>query len=122
MLLRYFLYDFDIVLLAPVITGIKFVSTFHTRCISVVKSLFQNTLGSLFIIFIIIIIIIIINIINIINFLLKVFSVPKNFYQKPLLLLLLLLFNLIIFVLLCVCARVRVCVYCLFMLYFVLAL
>ena len=40
MLLTYFLNDFEIVPVAPVITGITFVFTFHMRCISIVMSLF----------------------------------------------------------------------------------
>ena len=40
MLLTYFLNDFEIVLVAPIITGITFVFTFHTRCISTVRSLY----------------------------------------------------------------------------------
>jgi len=39
MLLTYFLNDFEIVPVAPIITGITFVFTFHLRCISVVRSL-----------------------------------------------------------------------------------
>jgi hypothetical protein len=37
MLLTYFLYDSEIVPVAPIITGIAFVFTFHTRCISIVR-------------------------------------------------------------------------------------
>ena len=40
MLLTYFLNDFEIVPVAPVITGINFVFTFHMRCISIVRSLY----------------------------------------------------------------------------------
>ena len=40
MLLRYFLNDFDIVPVAPIITDITFVFTFHMRCISIAKSLY----------------------------------------------------------------------------------
>ena len=36
MLLRYCLSDFEIVPVAPVITGITFAFTFHIRCVSVV--------------------------------------------------------------------------------------
>ena len=39
MLLTYFLNDFEIVPVASIITGITFVSTFHMRCISIVRSL-----------------------------------------------------------------------------------
>ena len=49
MLLTYFLNVFEIVPVAPIITGITFVFTFHMHCISIVR----------FIIIIIIIIIII---------------------------------------------------------------
>ena len=38
MLLTYFLNDFEIVPVAPIITGITFVFTFHMRCISIVRS------------------------------------------------------------------------------------
>ena len=38
-LLTCFLNDFEIVPVAPIITGIAFVFTFHMRCISTVKSL-----------------------------------------------------------------------------------
>jgi hypothetical protein len=40
MLLTYFLNDFEMVPVAPVITGITFVLTFHMRCISIVRSLY----------------------------------------------------------------------------------
>ena len=40
MLLTYFLNDFEIVPVAPNITGITFVFTFHMRCISIVRSLY----------------------------------------------------------------------------------
>ena len=36
MLLTYFLNDFEIVPVAPIITGITFVFTFHMRCISII--------------------------------------------------------------------------------------
>ena len=39
MLLAYFLNDFEIVPVAPIITGITFVFTFHMRCVSIVRSL-----------------------------------------------------------------------------------
>ena len=38
MLLTYFLNDSEIVSVAPIITGITFVFTFHMRCISIVRS------------------------------------------------------------------------------------
>jgi len=53
MLLMYFLNDFEMVPVAPVINGITFVFTFHMRCICIVTTLY--------IIIIIIIIIIMIN-------------------------------------------------------------
>ena len=40
MLLTYFLNDFEIVPVAPIITGITFVFTFHMCCISVVRSVY----------------------------------------------------------------------------------
>jgi hypothetical protein len=39
-LLTYFLNNFEMVPLAPIITGITLVFTFHTRCISIVRSLY----------------------------------------------------------------------------------
>ena len=35
-LIMYFLHDFEIVPVAPIITGITFVFTFHMRCISII--------------------------------------------------------------------------------------
>jgi hypothetical protein len=43
MLLTYFLNDFEIVPLAPIITGITLVFTFHMRCISIVRTLYTTT-------------------------------------------------------------------------------
>ena len=40
MLLTYFLIDFEMVPVAPIITGITFVFTFHMRSISIVRSLY----------------------------------------------------------------------------------
>jgi len=40
MLLTYFLNDFEILPVAPVITGITFVFTFHMRCVSIGSSLY----------------------------------------------------------------------------------
>jgi hypothetical protein len=40
MLLMYFLNDFEMVPLAPIVTGITLVFNFHMRCISIVKSLY----------------------------------------------------------------------------------
>jgi len=37
MLLMYFLNDFEIVPVVPIITGITLVFTFHMRCISIVR-------------------------------------------------------------------------------------
>jgi hypothetical protein len=46
MVLTYFLNDFEIVPVAPIITGITLVITFHICCISIVRSLyFQNLLS-----------------------------------------------------------------------------
>ena len=50
MLLTYFLNDFEIVPVAPVITGITFVFTFHMRCISIVRSLYFKILSASFLI------------------------------------------------------------------------
>jgi hypothetical protein len=36
MLLTYFLNDFEIVPVSPIITGITFVLTFHKRCVSII--------------------------------------------------------------------------------------
>ena len=46
MLLTYFLNDFQGVPVAPIITGITFVFTFHMRCISIVRSLLLLLLSS----------------------------------------------------------------------------
>jgi len=56
MLLTYFLNDFEIVPVAPVITGITFVFTFHMRYISIVRSLYIRIFSAIIIIIIIIII------------------------------------------------------------------
>ena len=37
MLFTYFLNDFEMVQVAPIITGITFIFTFHMRCISIVR-------------------------------------------------------------------------------------
>ena len=50
MLLTYFPNDFEIVPVAPIITGITFVFTFHLRCISVVSSLYFRIISAFFII------------------------------------------------------------------------
>jgi len=67
MLLAYFLNDFEMVPVAPIITGITFVFTFYMRCISIVRSLYFKIFSASFLITflfleIIIIIIIIISI------------------------------------------------------------
>jgi hypothetical protein len=59
MLHTYFLNDFEMVPVAPTITGITFVFTFHMRCISIVMSLYFRIFSASFLIFIIIIIVII---------------------------------------------------------------
>ena len=46
MLLRYFLNDFEIAPVAPIITGITFVFTFHMRRISIVRYLFFRILSA----------------------------------------------------------------------------
>ena len=50
MLLTYFLNDFEIVPVAPIITGITFVFTFHRRCISIVRSLYFRIFSASFLI------------------------------------------------------------------------
>ena len=50
MLLTYFLNDCEIVPVAPIITGITFVFTFHMRCISVVRSLYFSIFSASFLI------------------------------------------------------------------------
>ena len=55
MLLTYFLNDFEIVTVAPIITGITFVFTFHMRCISIVRSSYFRIVIIIIIIIIIII-------------------------------------------------------------------
>jgi len=49
-LLTYFLNDFEMVPVAPIITGITFVFTFHMRCISIVKSLYFRIFSAYFLI------------------------------------------------------------------------
>ena len=48
MLLTYFLNDFEIVPVAPIITGITFVFTFHMRCISILRSLYFRVFSASF--------------------------------------------------------------------------
>ena len=50
MLPTYFLNDFEIVPLAPIITGITFVFTFHMHCISIVRSLYFRMCSAYFLI------------------------------------------------------------------------
>ena len=57
MLLTYFLNDFEIVTIVPIITGITFVFIFHMRWISIVRSLYFRIFCCVIIIIIIIIII-----------------------------------------------------------------
>ena len=49
-LLTYFLNDFEIVPVAPIITGITFVFTFHMPSISIVRSLYFRNLSASFLI------------------------------------------------------------------------
>jgi hypothetical protein len=48
MLLTYFLNDFEMVPVAPIITGITIVFTFHMRCISIVRSLYFKIFSAFF--------------------------------------------------------------------------
>jgi len=50
MLLTYFLNDFETAPVAPIITGITFVFTFHMRCISTVRSLYFRIFSASFLI------------------------------------------------------------------------
>ena len=50
MMFTYFLSDTEIVPVAPVITGITFVFTFHMRCISIVRSLYFRVFSASFLI------------------------------------------------------------------------
>ena len=50
MLLRYFLNIFEIVPVAPIITGITFVFTFHMRCFSIVSYLYFKIFSASFLI------------------------------------------------------------------------
>jgi hypothetical protein len=50
MLFTYFLNDFEIVPVAPIMTGITFVFTFHMRCLSIVRSLCFRILSASFLI------------------------------------------------------------------------
>ena len=48
MLLTYFLNDLEIVPVAPIITGIAVVLTFHIRCISIIRSLYFKIFSASF--------------------------------------------------------------------------
>ena len=74
MLLTYFLNDFEIVPVAPIMTGITFVFTFHMRCIYIVRSLYFRIFSASFLITFIIIIIIIIIIIRVMAIFINFFS------------------------------------------------
>ena len=50
MLLTYFLNDFEMFPVAPIITGITFVFTYHMRCISVLRSLYFRIFSGSFVI------------------------------------------------------------------------
>ena len=50
MLLTYFLNDFEMIPVAPIITGITFVSTFYMRFISNVRSLYFRIFSATFLI------------------------------------------------------------------------
>jgi hypothetical protein len=56
MLLKYFLKDFEMVPVAPIITGVTFVFTFHMRWVSIIRSLYFKIFSAVIIIIIIIII------------------------------------------------------------------
>ena len=49
-LLMYFLNDYEMVPVAPIITGITLVFTFHMRCISIVRSLYFQIFSASFLI------------------------------------------------------------------------
>ena len=48
MLLTYFLNDFEIVPIAPIVTRITLVFTFHMRCVSIARSLYLKSSRLLF--------------------------------------------------------------------------
>ena len=50
MSLTYFLNYFEMVPVAPIVTGITFVFTFHMRCISIVRSLYFRIFSASFLI------------------------------------------------------------------------
>jgi len=64
MLLTYFVNDFKMVPVAPIIAGITFVFTFHMRCISIVRALYFRIFSALLLL------------------LLPLYSVFKIIYQK----------------------------------------
>jgi hypothetical protein len=53
MLPEYFLKDFEMVPVGPIITGVTSVFTFHMRCISVIRSLYFSIFSVIIIIIII---------------------------------------------------------------------
>ena len=55
MLLRYLLYDFEVVPAVAIITGISFVFTFYMRCISVVRSLYFRILSALLLLLVVVV-------------------------------------------------------------------
>jgi hypothetical protein len=48
MLRMYFLNDFEMVSVSPIITGMTLVFTFHMRCISIVRSLYFKIFSASF--------------------------------------------------------------------------
>ena len=46
--ITYFLNDFEIVPVAPIVTGITFIFTFHVHCISIVRSLYFRNFSAFF--------------------------------------------------------------------------
>jgi hypothetical protein len=48
MVFTYFLNDFELVPVAPIITGITLVFTYHIRCISIVRSLYFKIFSASF--------------------------------------------------------------------------
>jgi hypothetical protein len=50
MLLTYFLNDFEMIPVAPIITGITFVFAFYMRCISIARSLYFDIFAASFLI------------------------------------------------------------------------
>jgi hypothetical protein len=68
MLPRYFLNDFEMVPVTPIITGITFVFTLHKRCISIVRSLRFRKFSAYFLITFVIIIIIIMQFLSLMFF------------------------------------------------------